>query len=209
MKKLIITMGLAIVTAVTANATATLIITDSAGHTTGPLTSAGGTITFIGTIGNWTLNVTTGIANPPFGSRPVTQPLIDLNSINSFAGGAGGKLTIQFFADGYGPISGALFHKTGGTQTGFSSVDFKAQVNGGNVDDQTSTISPFSFNTELPVTAGTGTTLGILATIDSGGATGLASFDSEVKVPDAGMTLALLGSALTGLALFARSRKTA
>jgi hypothetical protein len=220
MKKLFIVMGMAIATAISASAnTAYLIIHDDAGNSTTLMSSGTGAITFNGVIGNWTLNVTTGIANPPFGGNAVTGPSIDLNSVNIFGGGSTGThLTILFFADGLGPISAVPYsHTTGGTKT--STIGDQFHVNAGastvdgtggvNLNTQTAVGSPFALTDNGFLTIPGNSTLGIEADLFASGA-GLTSFDSNLSpVPDAGMTLALLGSALTGLALFARNRKTA
>src|SRR5204863_5976372 len=111
-------------------------------------------------VSNWTLHVTTGISDPPFGTRPATQPLLDLNSVNIFGGGAGGILTIKFFADGFGPLSGALSHKTGGTITGMLNDNFQATVNGVGVTSQNSGTTFPALASSVPVVAGANTTLG-------------------------------------------------
>lgn len=217
MKKLLVLSAAAALLAVqSATAVPTLIISDNNGNTTtligdngaGDANPAVGAITFIGSVGNWTINVTTGLASPPGPGHSPSQPSIDLNSVNQFAGGAGGTLTIVFTADNLGPISGILNHKTGGTQTGLTSAQFIAGVNGTDVTHQTVTTSPFGVSQSGAVSTGTGATISITAVLTAGRGPALTSFDSEVTVPDAGMTLALLGSGLTGLAFFAR-RKTA
>jgi hypothetical protein len=223
MKKLFIVMGLAIVTAVSASAnTAYLLVHDDNGNSTVLMSSGTGTITFNGVIGDWSLNVTTGLANPPFGANSVTGPSIDLNSINAYAGtgGKGSHLTILFFADGLGPIvNGGYTHQSGGTITPDTSITDQFHVNKGastvdgtggvNLNTQTASSSPFALSSGLLLNIPVNSTLGIEADLFASGA-GLTSFDSNLSpVPDAGMTLALLGSALTGLALFARNRKTA
>ena len=219
MKKILILSAAAALLAVqSATAVPTLIISDNNGNTTGIILDGGagdgnvaaGVITFSGVVGNWDINVSTGIASPPFPGSTPTNPHLDLNSVNHFSGGAGGVLTIVFTDDNLGPISSVLTQRTGGT-LGIVSDEFKALVNGGSpITDTTFTTSAFSGTASGPVTAGTGSTLSIVAVLTASAAA-TTSFDTEVTVgvPDAGMTLALLGSGLTGLALFARSRKTA
>src|SRR4051794_32537767 len=75
-----------------------------------------GVVTYNGPIGlNWTLNVTTGISKPILGSP--TQPWMDLNSVNATSRGAG-SLTIKFSDNNFGPSSGTLVSKIGGTSQG-------------------------------------------------------------------------------------------
>lgn len=214
MKKLIIAMGLAVLTTASVSAnTVYLEITDNNGHDTGLLSNGSGVITFIGSVGNWDINVSTGIANPPAGSNPVTQPSLDLNSINHFNGGAGSQLTINFYADGLGPVSGAPYNfSIGGTKDSSISSDVFSVLDGPTLHTsgtQTATTSPFALSLNGFLNISANDILGLQAVINAT-AKGLTSFDENLSpVPDAGMTLALLGSALTGLALFARSRKTA
>ncbi|MGZ4963512.1 MAG: hypothetical protein ACXWKG_08045 [Limisphaerales bacterium] len=218
MKKILILSAAAALLAVqSATAVPTLTISDSNGNTTGIILDGGagdgnaatGVITFNGIVGNWDINVSTGIASPPYPGSTPTNPHLDLNSVNHFNGGLGGVLTITFTDDNLGPISSVLTQRTGGT-TGIVSDRFEAILNGVAITDATVTTSPFAVTQSGPVTAGTGSTLSIVAVLTATTA-GTTSFDSDVTVgvPDAGMTLALLGSGLTGLALFARSRKIA
>jgi hypothetical protein len=216
MKKLLVLSAAAALLAVqSATAVPTLTLSDGTTSVTitdggaGDLNAAAGAIVFIGTVGGWTINTTTGLASPPLSGGTPSQPTLDLNSVNKYTGSTASTLTITFTMDNVGPISGNLKQKTGGTQTGLTSVEFLSQVNGSTVTDGSSTVSPFAITQNGGVSAGTGSTISIVAVLNAAGGEGLVSFDSEVTVPDAGMTLALLGCGLTGLALFGRSRKAA
>lgn len=217
MKKLIIAMGLAALTAATASAnTAYLQISDNNGNSTVLMTSGTGVITWVGTLGNWNINIDTGIADPPAGGRPATAPEIDLDIDNHFNGGAGNVLTIKFYADGLGPIAGSVRQTFGGTADAGMAAQVDGMINGSSVKSQSfvngtsSTTEAFSLTDDYLAAASSGSTVGLTAVITARQA-GLVSGDANfiVSAPDAGMTLAMLGSALTGLALFARNRKTA
>src|SRR5262245_12774628 len=68
----------------------TITITDGGGT---DANATSGVVTFIGSIGNWTLNVTTGISFSPNGK-------LDLNSIDG-SSAAGGTLTLLLTDTGF------------------------------------------------------------------------------------------------------------
>lgn len=194
--------------------TTSVIIADG-----GPLDSSpqAGVVTYNGSVGgNWTLNVTTGISKPILGSP--TQPWMDLNSVNATSKGAG-TMTIMFSDNNFGPANGRLTSKIGGTTQG--KVTMNTYTDAGN--------GIFALNTLLtsqgPLGTGTGLTpFASTAALAFSGALpfsltevatithtkrAVTSFNEELRVPDAGLTVALLGSSLLGLAAFARTRKTA
>src|SRR3954471_15210385 len=112
------------VIALVGNATAlpTLYLSDGVNSVTvvdggvGDSSPLAGVVTFNGSIGlNWTLNVTTGVSKPMLGSAK--QPWMDLNSVNATSKGAG-SLTIMLSDNGFGPASGKLTSKIGGTTQG-------------------------------------------------------------------------------------------
>jgi hypothetical protein len=86
----------------------TIIIPDNA---TFDLSSAPGVIVYSGSIGSFSINITTGVSNPSSGS--LTQPVLDLNSID-VSGGAG-TLEILLSESGFGPSSASLLAQIGGT----------------------------------------------------------------------------------------------
>jgi hypothetical protein len=83
-----------------------------------------GAITYSGTLGAWNLNVTTGISKPFTGS--VTNPMMDLNSVNA-SSSAGGQLTIKLTDTDFMPdptwTSTKLISAIGGTTIGTVSLD--------------------------------------------------------------------------------------
>ncbi|MGZ4963511.1 MAG: hypothetical protein ACXWKG_08040 [Limisphaerales bacterium] len=174
---------------------------------------AAGVVTYNGAVGiNWTLNVTTGLSKPQLGSA--TNPAMTLSSVNANSRGAG-SLTIKFSDDFFGPTSGQLVSKTGGTTAGTVSVQTYADASNALFGQGTLLTShgPFSggafaSTVSTGFSGGNPFSLTEVATITHT-QNGVTSFNEELRVPDAGLTLALLGSSLIGLAAFSRSRKIA
>lgn len=175
---------------------------------------AAGQVVFIGSIGNWTLNVHTGTTYPAIGS--LANPSLDL-SFNATSTGAGGTLWIMFAADGFGPTSGSTLASIGGTiaqngsltyktyggtdnsnfslvnlltsQGPFAAVAFSGSVTGGSVNN----LGPYALTQVVEVTHAAGTWL----------TTG----DASLSVPESGTSILLLGAGLTGIGLLARFRR--
>jgi len=75
-----------------------------------------GVITYVDGAGPfWTINVTTGVSKPVFGSAVL--PVLDLNSVNISLPGLGQTLLIQFSDSDFGPLAGGLMFQSsiGGT----------------------------------------------------------------------------------------------
>jgi hypothetical protein len=203
------------------NATAvpTLYLSDGAFNITvadgGPMDSSPqvGVVTYNGPVGvNWTLNVTTGISKPILGSP--AQPWMDLNSVNATSKGAG-VMTIKFSDNNFGPSSGKLTSKIGGTSQGKVTLNTYKDAGNGIFALTTPLTSQgplgsgaFASTASMSFSGGLPFSLTQVATITHT-KRAVTSFNEELRVPDAGMTLALLGSSLIGLAAFARTRKTA
>ena len=170
-----------------------------------------GVVTYNGAVGiNWTLNVTTGLSKPQIGSA--TNPEMTLNSVNANSKGAG-FLTIKFSDDFFGPSSGQLVSKTGGTTAGTVSVQTYADASNALFGQGTLLTShgPFSGGAfsdlaSKDLSIGGPFSLTELATITHT-RNGVTSFNEDLRVPDAGLTVALLGSSLIGLAAFSRSAR--
>lgn len=166
-----------------------------------------GVVTFVGAVGVFAVNVTTGLgqgANPTF--------LIDLNSVDTTTTG-GGTLDIVFSDNGFtqtGFVSGSW----GGTLSGSGSVAAEAFYSLTNslfaMDNSLGTAGPFTGGAFAANLAG--------ATIASGPysltqrltliANGALSYsgDFELQVPEPG-TLALFGLGLIGIGVAKRRRQ--
>lgn len=104
------TLGFAIVTVASscslfAGATLTLhngsttITCSTSGPSSVGCSNAGGVLTYNGSVGKWTVNVTTGEGMPAVGSA--MDPIVDLNSVDSTKVAKPGALTISFTETGY------------------------------------------------------------------------------------------------------------
>lgn len=179
----------------------TLILWDSMGDTQ-TITSVSGVVQFTGSLGNWNINVTTGIASPPGPGGSLSYPVLDLNSVDVYTGsGAGNVLNISFTDDLLGPFTGSLNSSVGGTENG--TAEFQGLINGQAGTDQAFSSVSFSGNANAGANATYPATLGILATITSSSGTWqTTSFDDQLTVPDGGSTIILLGTALSCIGLF-------
>lgn len=198
----------------------TLVVSDGSGISS-INTSASGAVTVTTSDSDWSVVVATGIASPPsVGQGTPSSPVMSLIIAATYIGNgtAGNPLTISFGADAFGPTSASVLatlngHAISGT--------------GGLVTFQNLAASGSVLPTLLnPVIAGTVLTSASLpgaSTYTSsliGGPLDLSSYSldsvvtmtgvagvtysitaSLVAVPDGGMTLVILGSALTSLAL--------
>lgn len=174
-----------------------------------------GQLTFIGSVGNWTLNVTTG-ENDLGGPN---TPIIDVNSVDTATGYKGALLPLEilYSAGGY-TTDGSVIGSIGGTTTTTVSDQ---QFLGWSAFDEARLLTSIG-----PLSGGIGDLFGgyaygstgatdrpywLTEVITIGGATGgtqSSSFDARSAVPDGGTTMVLLGSALACLGAI-RSRRSA
>jgi hypothetical protein len=192
---------------------ASLMLEVSDGTTTQTAVGASGIATFLGAIGNFAANVTTGISKPLIGS--VFQPILDLNSIDVTSANAGGTLTISLTDTdfiGAGGIIQALSTIGGTLASGSLKVDTfldcgnKAFGETTHLTSQTLTGNPFSgsANTFVNGCQGNYSVTQVAVLTLPGGA--IFSGDSMLAVPEPS-TAAIFGIGLLGLGLALR-RKT-
>jgi hypothetical protein len=190
----------------------TITITDGG---VGDSQGAAGQVVWIGSLGNWNLNVHTGSTFPVIGT--LASPQMDI-TFNATSGGAGGTLTLSFSADGFGPTNSGTQAHIGGTiaqggsvsyatfggtnnsnfstvnqltsQGPFGPVAFSSDVSGGTINNA----GPYSLTQRVTITHGAGT---FQTTGDA----------LLTTVPDSGMSVLLLGAGLTCLGALGRWRK--
>ncbi len=183
---------------------ATVVVNDGG---LGDANGAAGAVTWVGSIGVFSINVDTGLTKPVLGSA--TSPHMDLNFVT--AATAAGTLTLTFEDNNFTYI-GAFLDQIGGTLTapgGSSIIDYV--LKNGNQVTALGPFSPgaFSGSTTAGISLVPGDVLALRLVINMTGA-GNASGDKEGQsVPDGGTTVLLLGAALSGLGLISRSRKLA
>ena len=105
--------------------TTTVTITDGG---VGDANGAAGAITFIGSLGDWTLNVSTGASGP---APAPPYPHMDLNSLNSSATGSS-TLWIWFTDTGFSSVPG-LTGLIGGTLSSTATLTYNLWVDPSNV----------------------------------------------------------------------------
>lgn len=191
--------------------TTTITISDNGA---GDSQAAGGQVVWVGSIGNWSLNVHTGTTYPAIGS--LTNPMLDL-SFNATSGGTGGTLVISFSADGFGPTAGSTVAAIGGTIAAGGSVTYNTY--GGNNNTLFSTSNLLTSQGPFAPGAFSGTVTGgsvnnagpysltQVISITHGAGTFQSTGDALLTVPESGTSILLLGAGLTGLGLIARFRR--
>jgi hypothetical protein len=166
-----------------------------------------GSITFVGSVGQWELNVSTGQNN--LGSGP-TSPIIDLNSVDTAAGYAGTLAPIEVLytsqesANARGEVIGEFGGTTTTTLTDWQWLGYSpfaktllltkvgpmgpGAVSGTAYGNTGTPTGPYWLTEDVLITGGTR------------GTTEQSSFDANSSiVPDGGTTVVMLGSLFAGM----------
>lgn len=190
------------------------------------MSGVAGSVVWIGSIGNWSVVVTSGTTKPLNGSATAAE--LHLGVTATSTGGVPSTLTVSFSEDFFGPVSGAMFAVDSSTtidpgpgNTG-ESVVATANFDSSNalfgaatvLNSSTFITPPGAQATNLlsaPQTAAVYSLTGTIVISHNAG-TGrstTASVDIVQSVPDGGFTLSLLGGAMVGLAAIRRKFMTA
>lgn len=172
-----------------------------------------GAVTFIGSIGNFGINVTTGLSKPDIGSA--TQPQLDLNSID-ITSQAGGKLTLDVTDTGFaGNGAVATFvSEIGGTQGAGGSISDSTFLDctnaafgkGTPLSTQSFSGTPFSGAKNKTTTQCSGAySLTEEVVLSLPGSNLSTSFDASLAIPEPA-TLMLFGAGLIGIGLVSRRK---
>lgn len=168
---------------------------------------ANNVVIYMGSVGVFTINVTTGLTGAALG---VSTPYLDLNSINVTTINGGGTLEILFSENDYSYAPANYVFSVGGLAAG--SATFEAWLGSNNAlfakttqigSTLTYPAGPFSGSTSDSMNLAIPYSLTIDADIvHPGGAQG-SSFNAGLTVPEPGI-LILLGIALSVVGVFSR-----
>jgi hypothetical protein len=174
-------------------------VVDGAAGDSSPLP---GVVSYVGAIGaNWLLVAITGTTKPQIGSGGF--PDLNVNSVAASSGA--GALTITWGDSSFGPCDGSAVATIGGATAG--SVSYATYADSANLPAQSMLLTSqgswnggaFSGAAEAALTLGFPFSLTMQVVITHA-TQGISSFDAELRVPDGGLTIYLLGFAMLGLA---------
>jgi hypothetical protein len=160
-----------------------------------------GVVTYVSPVGaNWSLVQATGTTKPQIGSAGF--PDMDVNSVVRSVGA--GTLTITWADTSFGPSHGSAVATIGGATAG--SVSYATYADPANALALAVPLTSqgpfnggaFSGAAEAALSLGSPYSLTMQAVITHA-TQGISSFDAELRVPDGGLTIGLLGSAVLGL----------
>jgi hypothetical protein len=166
-----------------------LTLTLTSGASVVTLTSTGAPLSYNGGVGNWQINVTTGIGNTTLGPG-----VMDLNSIDLSTSGTANPLTIDFTDSGLTkPIGIDDYLMTiGGTST--STVSYQTYYDSTLLNTLAFTTTPFSGSVGGTNNFVSPYSISQVATIGAGGPGTISSFDARFQIPEpASLSLVGLG----------------
>jgi PEP-CTERM motif len=194
----------ALVCSPSAKATVQITLTNGASTATvtdggaGDVCAAVNCVTFSGSLGNYIINVSTGIA------QQGNNPFLDLNSVNVAIAGNAGLLTIAMSSNDFTTSAQQFQFQVGGTSSLGGASSFAAYGGNSNTLFDTSHLigslsfpsSPYS-GTTSPVTGTTANPYSLTIVAQLNGITaGSASFDAALDMVPEPATMALLGVTL-------------
>ena len=173
--------------------------------------TSAGVVTFSQSLGDFVVNVSTGLSKP---TLTTGAPLIDLNTVNVQVSGGAHTLQIGFSDTGFDIYNGRITTDYGGTLNGIgASLDYSAYYDAGNTLFGEGTLiggggsgsGAYSGSADGGWSPNAAYSVTEILTLTTGGGMTVFSGDFSVNVPEPG-TLALIGLALLGFAAAYRRR---
>jgi PEP-CTERM motif-containing protein len=173
--------------------------------------AAAGVVTFSQSLGDFAVDVTTGLSKPILSGG---SPLLDLNTVNVQVLGGAHTLQIGFSDTGFDIYGGRITASYGGTLNGIgASLEYAAYYDAGNalfgqgtlIGTAGSASGAYSGVADGGWSPNAPYSVAEILTLKTGGGMTVFSGDFSVNVPEPG-TLALIGLALLGFAAAYRRR---